>query len=135
MAKLPRTPRLADVNSLLAEMEALREMILNLLKNSVKAENISSKAAQNEQHIHNSKPHTSNEFEPAFETKPGAKPADIQKRESGNSRVFPLGLVLKACPEVINYGPDGAVGSWRDLIGPMLMALLRARGETLRLVV
>ncbi|SIQ36912.1 replication initiation protein RepC [Rhizobium sp. RU35A] len=199
VAKLPRTPRLADVNSLLAEMEALREMILNLLKNSVKAENISSKGAQNEQHIHNSKPQTSNELEPAFETKPEAKPADIQKRESGNSRVFPLGLVLKACPEVINYGPDGAVGSWRDLmaaaivvrsmlgispsayqeaceilgaenaaslmacileraghisspggylrsltdkarrgefsIGPMLMALLRARGETLRLVV
>ncbi|TRL38699.1 plasmid replication protein RepC [Rhizobium straminoryzae] len=199
VAKLPRTPRLADVNSLLAEMEALREMILNLLKNSVKAGNISSKGAQNEQHIHSSKPQTSNELEPAFETKPEAKPADIQKRESGNSRVFPLGLVLKACPEVINYGPDGAIGSWRDLmaaaivvrsmlgispsayqeaceilgaenaaslmacileraghisspggylrsltdkarrgefsIGPMLMALLRARGETLRLVV
>lgn len=199
VAKLPRTPRLADVNSLLAEMEALREMILNMLKNSVKAENISSKAAQNEQHIHNSKSKTNNELEPAFDTKSEAKPADIQKRESGNSRVFPLGLVLKACPEVINYGPDGAIGSWRDLmaaaivvrsmlgispsayqeaceilgaenaaslmacileraghisspggylrsltdkarrgefsIGPMLMALLRARGETLRLVV
>lgn len=29
---------------------------------------------------------------------------------------FPLGLVLQACPQVVDYGPGGAVGNWRDLM-------------------
>ena len=29
---------------------------------------------------------------------------------------FPLGMVLSACPEIINYGPGGHVTSWRDLM-------------------
>lgn len=31
-------------------------------------------------------------------------------------RVFPLGLVLKACPEIMSYGPGGAINNWRDLM-------------------
>ena len=30
---------------------------------------------------------------------------------------FPLGMVLRACPEIAMYGPGGAVGSWRDMMG------------------
>ncbi|MBZ5769320.1 replication initiation protein RepC, partial [Rhizobium sp. VS19-DR129.2] len=31
-------------------------------------------------------------------------------------KAFPLGLVLQACPEILSYGPDGSIGSWRDLM-------------------
>ncbi len=31
-------------------------------------------------------------------------------------KAFPLGMVLKACPQVIDYGPGGAIGGWRDLM-------------------
>jgi replication initiation protein RepC len=33
----------------------------------------------------------------------------------GDLKSFPLGLVLQACPQIIDYGPGGAIGSWRDL--------------------
>lgn len=199
VARLPRAPKLSDLTGLLVEMEALRASVLNALKNWRNSSNTGSSDAQDEQHIHSSKPKTINELEPRFETKHEAKPADSRSANAGGERVFPLGLVLKACPEVINYGPDGSIGSWRDLmaaavvvrsmlgispsayqdaceilgaenaasllacilersghinspggylrnltdkarrgefsIGPMLMALLRARGENLRLVV
>jgi replication initiation protein RepC len=29
---------------------------------------------------------------------------------------FPLGMVLSACPEIVNYGPGGNVSSWRDIM-------------------
>ena len=31
-------------------------------------------------------------------------------------KAFPLGVVLKACPTISDYGPGGAVGNWRDLM-------------------
>ncbi|NTG25063.1 replication initiation protein RepC [Agrobacterium rhizogenes] len=34
----------------------------------------------------------------------------------GNLKSFPLGLVLQACPQIVDYGPGGAIGSWRDLL-------------------
>lgn len=30
---------------------------------------------------------------------------------------FPLGMVLSACREISDYGPGGAISSWRDLMG------------------
>ncbi|MBP2449800.1 replication initiation protein RepC [Rhizobium leguminosarum] len=29
---------------------------------------------------------------------------------------FPLGLVLQACPQILDYGPGGTIGNWRDLM-------------------
>ncbi|MEW9613437.1 plasmid replication protein RepC [Shinella sp. S4-D37] len=29
---------------------------------------------------------------------------------------YPLGLVLQACPEIVAFGPGGAISSWRDLM-------------------
>ncbi|MBY2987255.1 plasmid replication protein RepC [Rhizobium leguminosarum] len=29
---------------------------------------------------------------------------------------FPLGLVLQACPSILDYGPGGSIGNWRDLM-------------------
>ena len=34
----------------------------------------------------------------------------------GDLKSFPLGLVLQACPQIADYGPVGAIGSWRDLL-------------------
>ncbi|WP_245366737.1 plasmid replication protein RepC, partial [Neorhizobium galegae] len=29
---------------------------------------------------------------------------------------LPLPMVLKACPQIVDYGPDGDIRSWRDLL-------------------
>lgn len=39
---------------------------------------------------------------------------DRTKREP--MRSFPLGMVLRACPEIAMYGPSGTIGGWRDMM-------------------
>ena len=34
---------------------------------------------------------------------------------------FPLGMVLSACPEIVNYGPGGHVTNWRDLMSAAIV--------------
>ncbi|TIX90954.1 plasmid replication protein RepC [Rhizobium sp. P44RR-XXIV] len=114
--RIPRSPTIEIVNSLLEEMRLLQEEIVNLLEMQQKTGNTSTNDAHNERHIQNSKPQSNHEFEPSSEKELEATPAqNIQPRE-GTMRVFPLGLVLKACPEVMSYGPGGAVNNWRDLM-------------------
>lgn len=31
-------------------------------------------------------------------------------------RTYPLGMILKACPQIGDYEPGGVVSSWRDLM-------------------
>jgi replication initiation protein RepC len=73
-------------------------------------------AVQNERHIQNSNTESSSELEPSSDTEQGAKPSQNSRPTSEPIKAFPLGMVLKACPEIGGYGPGGAVGSWRDLM-------------------
>jgi replication initiation protein RepC len=34
---------------------------------------------------------------------------------------FPLGMVLSACPEIINYGQGGTISNWRDLMAAAVL--------------
>ncbi|MCJ2369766.1 plasmid replication protein RepC, partial [Pseudomonas sp. RGM 3321] len=104
------------VNSLLEEMRLLQDEIVNLLEMQQKTENTSTNDAHNERHIQNSKPQSIIEFEPSSEKELEATPTQNNQPTEGTMRVFPLGLVLKACPEVMSYGPGGAVNNWRDLM-------------------
>lgn len=40
------------------------------------------------------------------------KPANV----SDALKPYPLNLVLQACPEIVAFGPGGAISSWRDLM-------------------
>ncbi|MNT12790.1 hypothetical protein D3C72_1477330 [compost metagenome] len=42
------------------------------------------------------------------------EPARPEIRQS--AQAFPLSTVLKACPDIVDYGPGGKVQSWRDLM-------------------
>ncbi|MBB4482717.1 plasmid replication protein RepC [Rhizobium etli] len=140
--RLPRSPSAAQIAAALDELELLREEITNQLEMQEETQNQSGNAPHYERHIQNSNPHSITELEPSFETKQGAtadnrsagraEPAvRMQKGEGTNGHVqaarsasvgsgalksFPLGLVLQACPEIAAYGPQGAIGSWRDLM-------------------
>ncbi|MGO7345691.1 replication initiation protein RepC, partial [Rhizobium johnstonii] len=107
---------------------------------------IDANESQIEHHKQNSNPDSIYELEPRFETKQGEKaaadndpnagPSDErrlkpQKPSGGMSnraggaadpgagpglKSFPLGLVLQACPSILDYGPGGSIGNWRDLM-------------------
>ncbi|MBY3516480.1 replication initiation protein RepC [Rhizobium laguerreae] len=116
IARLPRTPSPADINAILEEMQMLKEEVLNRLENQEKAENPGGNAAHIERHIQNSKSDSFNEFEPSSEKEQGAKSSGANGIQREPLKAFPLGLVLKACPQVIDYGAGGAIGTWRELM-------------------
>ncbi|MGJ8573309.1 MAG: plasmid replication protein RepC [Hoeflea sp.] len=67
--------------------------------------------------------------EPAVKEIKSASPGMGQGGTAGSTRLqgeslagfgqkpFPLGMVLSACREICDYGPGGAIASWRDLMG------------------
>jgi replication initiation protein RepC len=119
--RIPRTPTIADLQQILEEMEMLREEIINRLEIQENSENMNSNAVQNERHIQNSNTESSNELEPGFGKGPGPKPSQDIRPTSEPIKAFPLGMVLKACPAINDYGPGGAVESWRDLMSAAIV--------------
>ncbi|MDX3977667.1 plasmid replication protein RepC [Shinella sp.] len=116
--RIPRTPTAADIAPVLVEMQMLQQEILNLLEMQLNSEFHSINAAHIEQHIQNSKSESSNELERGSEKEPGAKPREIHDR----NKSFPLNLVLKACPTIVDYGPPGGIRNWRDFMSASVVA-------------
>ncbi|MBY5671704.1 replication initiation protein RepC [Rhizobium leguminosarum] len=146
LARIPRVATVEDLAPLLDEMGLLRAEIVNMLERRIKAKKIDANESQIEHHKQNSNPDSLYELEPSFETKQGEKaaadndpnagPSDErrlkqQKPSGGMSnraggaadpgagpclKSFPLGLVLQACPSILDYGPGGSIGNWRDLM-------------------
>ncbi|MBY2924652.1 replication initiation protein RepC [Rhizobium leguminosarum] len=115
-ASLPRRPSAAEMESLLGDLEAFRELIVKTLELKSKTEKTDGNDNQNGRHIHNSNPHHSSELEPGFEPKQGAKPEEEPQPWREPPKSFPLAMVLQACSEIVAYGPGGGIGSWRDLM-------------------
>jgi len=116
IARLPRTPQVGDLEPIIEEMEMLRDEIVNLLEMQVNSEKTDSNDVHIECHIQNSNTDSIHESEPSSETKQGANPSPAIRPASEPIKAFPLGMVLRACPEIAMYGPSGSVGNWRDLM-------------------
>jgi replication initiation protein RepC len=116
VARIPRNQSQAELSDLTEEMEMLREEIVNLLEVLTKSQKTDVNGGQNGDHIQNSNTDSVHDFEPCSRMKQGAKPGVQVYRAAEPMKAFPLGLVLKACPEIAIYGPGGAVSSWRDLM-------------------
>lgn len=116
VGRIPRVPTLSDVAALLEEMQMLQEEVINRLDVLGDSENMSTYAAHIEQHKQNSKPKSPNELEPCSEKEQGAKSGDIHRPVREAIKAFPLAMVLKACPAIVDYGPGGAIESWRELM-------------------
>ncbi|MCX7900648.1 MAG: plasmid replication protein RepC, partial [Methylocystis sp.] len=65
-------------------------------------------------------PPGSNSQETAAETveSPEATAPDLRMgdRQSSSQRTYPLGMVLQACPDIVDYGKGSEISCWRDLI-------------------
>ncbi|MBY5717091.1 replication initiation protein RepC [Rhizobium leguminosarum] len=117
VGRIPRAPTLSDVNSILDEMELLLQEVINILKMQQKDENNSTNGDQSERHIQNSNTDSIYELEPSSENEQGAKTVDDDRPKREPVRNFPLGMVMRACPEIAIYGPCGTIGSWREMMG------------------
>lgn len=124
LGRLSRYPDRTQVEETLEEMELLREEILNLLDSQFKTANLKGNAVQNDRHIQNSNSESINEFEPAKEKQQGEILEDKRqlnrdttgKPQSEVVKSFPLGMVIRACPQIVDYGPGGGISHWRELM-------------------
>jgi len=116
VARLPRSPRREDVLDVLDEMDMLREEIVNILEIQLVSKNMRTNDGQNDQHIQNSNTESTYEFEPANEKKQGEKTEPEPRRKTEPLKAFPLSMVLRACPQIVDYGPGGAISHWRELM-------------------
>lgn len=114
--RIPRAPSTSDLAKILDEMQLLYEEVINRLDLMDNSEDISTNGAQIERHIQNSKPESINELEPSSRNEHGAKPSEISRPTREPIKAFPLGMVLRACPQISDYGPGGQIASWRELM-------------------
>ncbi|MBY5350886.1 plasmid replication protein RepC [Rhizobium leguminosarum] len=116
VAQIPRSPTRADLEHVLTEMEMLRDEIVSVLETQVKSEKTDTNDVGFERHIQNSNTDSSNELEPSSGKEQGAKSSQADRPTREPIKAFPLGMVLQGCPDIVDYGPGGAVTGWRDLM-------------------
>ncbi|TGR00978.1 replication initiation protein RepC [Mesorhizobium sp. M4B.F.Ca.ET.190.01.1.1] len=110
---IPRRATVSDLEPIVAELAALHEDVDILLENHMNSTNPNGNESQSERQHSNSNTDSIFEFEPAFE-KSGAS-AESYRPNTEPPKAYPLGLVLKACPDIADYAADG-IASWRDLM-------------------
>lgn len=113
-SSLPRKPSFDILTAVRGEFERLQEDVLNALTPKDNVQKNDGNAAAFGCHIQNSKSESTIELEPSFEQSQGGRAATNASRER-DLDVYPLGLVLRACPDVSAFGPGGNVETWRDL--------------------
>lgn len=116
LGRLPRNSGQSDVDTVVEALTELMDAVAKTLEKQLKSENMNANDRQFERHIQNSNTESLTELEPASDRKPGAKPAPEHKSMQAGLKAFPLGLVLRACPQITDYGPGGAIANWRDLL-------------------
>lgn len=114
--RIPRNPTLDELRDLGIEMDNLRQNIINQLNSDDFSSEMTTNDAQNERHIQNSNTNLLNELEPSSEKEQEEKPSQNKQAEHVPIKAFPIGLVLRACPEILNYGPEGQIRNWRELL-------------------
>lgn len=116
MARLRTAKTVENFKTLLDELELLRDEVANQLEMHLNSQNSGTNAAEIRWHIQNSNTESSNELEPSSRKEQGEKPSLDIGRAAQRIKTFPLGMVLRACPEISMYGPGGSIASWRDLM-------------------
>lgn len=116
LARIPRTPAITDLLSARDGLVLLRLDVLKLLELKSNSAKASGNDGLDERHIQNSNTQHIPELEPRFETKQGAADRPQSIRSLDPPRSFPLEIVLKACKDIADYGPEGMVRNWRDLM-------------------
>jgi len=114
LERIPRTAAREELEPIAADLTLLADEILTLLESHVKTSISSANESQTERHIQNSNPNHPIDLEPAPQEGPGANPEPQPEATRPPFQAFPLAMVLKACPDIVDYA-KGGIANWRDL--------------------
>ena len=118
---IPRRAGLLELERIVGDMAVLRDEVDMLLERFTKSTNPSGNECQNERQQSDSNTDSTFVFEPALEkSRAAAEPVSVPTEKL---KGYPIGLVLRACPEIADYAVDG-IGTWRDL----MMTAAQVRG-------
>jgi replication initiation protein RepC len=115
MARIPRSATRAELEPIAEELSLLADEVLMLLETHVKTQNSSGNESQTERHIQNSNPDSPIELEPGFPEKQGARSELNSEPRRMPEGSYPLGMILDACPDIVDYG-KGGIANWRDFL-------------------
>jgi replication initiation protein RepC len=110
--------RTAGREELESAAEALSEFaddVLNLLENQIKTTNTSANESPDERHKQNSNPNSPIELEPSLRKGWAERTEPNPPTSAGTERTYPLGMVLSACPDIVDYA-KGGIANWRDFL-------------------
>jgi replication initiation protein RepC len=110
--------RNASLDELEVAAEALSSLandVLNLLENHLKATIISANESQDEHHKQSSNPNSPIELEPHLREGRAARAEPNTQPSVATERTYPLGMVLSACPDIVDYA-KGGIANWRDFL-------------------
>jgi replication initiation protein RepC len=113
-----------DLAALADELAALAVEIRKLLEAHVKTQNMSANESHSERHIQN-------QIKDSFDLEPSLQKGRAEMLPSNDQgppppsananpkpsapKTYPLGMVLEACPDILDYATKGGIDNWRDL--------------------
>jgi replication initiation protein RepC len=113
--EIPRTATQEQLEPMAALLSQFADDVCKLLETHIKTKNPSGNESQTERHIQNSNPEPPIELEPS-PREGRAERAEPKPRTSGaTERSYPLGMVLSACPDIVDYA-KGGIANWRDFL-------------------
>ena len=115
--RLPRAVGLGVLEPLAENLERLAAEAGKLLGSHLSAKKTDGNDSHSGAHYQNSNPDPLIELEPASQEGGGpiSEPQPVPERRSQQATGFPLGLILKACPDIAMYSRTG-IGSWPEFI-------------------
>jgi len=116
VARLRTAKSKTDFEAILDELSLLREGILNVLECQIFSEESDTNDSDIRRHIQNSNTESITELEPRSGKEQGENTVVNLVRPAETLKTFPIGLVMRACPEITAYAPGGEVRGWRDLM-------------------
>ena len=124
IGRLPRTAPRQVVESLCDELQELWSEVHDMLELFTKTQNMDANESQSGCHIQNSKPDSIFESEKGLRKKneAGGSAEEIDNLRSLPKRELPLGIVLDACPDLMDLAQGGRIRHWSDFLAAVEVA-------------
>lgn len=116
IARLKTAKTAASLEACLDELTLLSEEAVNMLEVQLIPQKSDANGSGNRHHIQNSNTESLNELEPCSGSKQGERAVQKPRRPAEPIKAFPLGMVLRACPQISDYASGGVISHWRDLM-------------------
>jgi replication initiation protein RepC len=112
---IPRTATREELEAAAEALSSFADDVLNLLAIQVEITKMTANESQDERHKQNSNSNALIDSEPSLQEGRAARTEPEAQPPVTAERAYPLGMVLSACPDIVDYA-KGAINHWRDLL-------------------